>query len=271
MGVLMPSFITYFGGKNYLSKQLIPLFPKHKRYVECFMGSAAVFFTKPKVQVNILNDKNSNLVNLFNVLKDDYKHLYNWVKCTPISRELYDSYVELLKSNDIQDRVQRAGMYMYLIRLSYNSEVGQGLSMAGFSRYVAWSNSWKETLKWFSDFLDNVVIENMDFEKLIKTYDGKDTFMYLDPPYYLADKTKYYEIVFNQTDHLRLFNVLKDTKCNWLVSYDNNDYIKQIYKDFNIQTISNPLPSGSKANYQQHKDEIIISNYQLPKQQYSLF
>ena len=267
----MPSFISYMGGKHSMSKKLIPLFPNHKRYVEVFMGSATVFFTKPRAQINILNDKNSNLVNLFNMLKDNYKYLYNWVKCTPISRELYDNYVELLKSNDIQDRVQRAGMYMYLIRLSYNCQIESGWSMAGFSRYVAWSNNWKETLKWFSDFLDNVVIENMDFERLIKTYDSNDTFMYLDPPYYLADKTKYYEIVFNQTDHLRLFNVLKDTKCNWLVSYDNNDYIKQIYKDFNIQTISNPLPSGSKANYQQYKNEIIISNYQFPKQQYSLF
>lgn len=266
------SFISYMGGKHAISKRIIPLFPKHQKYVEVFMGSAAVFFAKPKVKVSILNDFNRHLVNLFEILRDHPDELKRWIQFTPKSRSLYDSYTVELRNDfkNIDSRIARAGMYMYVHGLSYNNKVGQGFTVTG-TRITEFSELWRNTLDYYSSLLNGVAIENLDFEKLITRYDGADTFMYLDPPYYVADDTAYYEFVFNKNDHLRLFNVLKSTKCNWMMSYDDNEYIKKLYSDFNITIIENhPLPSASKFDGDRYRNEIIITNYQLEKLQYSL-
>lgn len=64
----MNSPIAYFGGKSRLSKEIIPLIQKHTCYVELFCGAAWVFFKKPESKVEVLNDLDNNIVNLYRVI-----------------------------------------------------------------------------------------------------------------------------------------------------------------------------------------------------------
>jgi len=269
------------GGKNLMAKRLIPLFPEHKRYVEVFMGSAAIFFQKSKAKINILNDLNSNLTNLFNVMKYDFDKLKWWVDNTPISRELYDLYLYAMKNNWRKEKdeaetqcnpIDRAGMYLYLVRTSFNCQVGSGaFCMTGESKFQSWSNEWKSTLEKFHKILDSVVIENLDFEKLIKMYDTQDTFFYVDPPYFLSKGTNYYANLFKDADHIRLRDAMVSSKGKWMISYDETPVIRNLYKDFRIEVIDNhPLPSGNRSSNLSFKDEIIIMNYKQSQQE-SLF
>lgn len=268
------SFISYMGGKAAISKIIVPLFPPHRRYVEVFMGSAAVFFRKPKAPVSILNDCNKYLVTLFEVVRDHPKELADYIKLVPIARDTYDEWTNLMRTDklSLEGKIKQAVAYLYVHGLSYNNKVGQGFAVTG-SRVRQFSDEWRETLTIFSEKLQDTAIENMDFAQLIKRYDNDETFMYLDPPYYVADKTRYYEYVFTQRDHIRLFQVLDTTKCKWLLSYDDCPYIRTLYQNYNIQVLKDhPNPSASKfVDGDRFKDELLITNYNLPRSQITLF
>jgi len=223
---LMPTILNWYGGKQKLSKQIISMFPEHKRYVEVFMGSGAVFFNKPKANENILNDFNGNLVNLFSTVRDNYEALAEKCYWTLNSREEYKKFYKL-HQNGYQgiDDVTRAMMYLFLVRSSFNAQIDTDFSEANTTTFNLLLLS---RLKLAREKLDKVVIDNMSFEKVIEKYDKPETLMFLDPPYYVTSEevgANYYEFVFKTEQHDFLKLALKNCKCNWYVTYDDRKEI----------------------------------------------
>ena len=72
-----------------MASWIINHMPEHKTYLEPFFGSGAVFFNKPKSQIETINDLDSNIVNLFKVIRDNPEELTYKVNFTPLSREEY--------------------------------------------------------------------------------------------------------------------------------------------------------------------------------------
>ena len=99
-----------------------------------------------------------------------------------------------------------------------------------------------------------VVIENKDFGDLIKVYDRDSSFFYCDPPYYKTEK--YYDVVFSEADHERLRKCLGGIRGKFLLSYNDCEYIRELYRGFVIEEVerSNNLTSGRYR-------ELIIRNY----------
>lgn len=96
--------------------------------------------------------------------------------------------------------------------------------------------------------LTSVVIENKTFESIIKKYDSNTTFFYLDPPYH---QTEYhYNIDFKEDKHILLNNMLRDIKGKCLISYNDDEFIRKLYNDFNIIEIerNNNLTSRYNKN-----------------------
>jgi len=106
--------------------------------------------------------------------------------------------------------------------------------------------------------LKNVVIENVDFEQLIKTYDRPAALFYLDPPYYEAEK--YYPDRFNPEDHSRLKEVLNKIKGKFVLSYNNCEMIRTLYKDYVIKEVCRQNNLVSKNGGRMYK-ELIIKNF----------
>ncbi len=254
--------IPYMGGKKNLSKKIISLMPPHQVYIEPFFGSGAIFFGKTKAKVNIINDIDSNLINLFIVLRDRYDELVHWCQHTPISRKLFNEYRKQIKNGEEKDPIQRAGKYLYVLRLSFNGKFGIYFSPHG----EKWNREWMKSIKLFAEKLDGVVIENVDFECL-KKYDQKDALMYLDPPYYISNRSDYYVNLFSESDHLRLFRFVSNLTCKWIMSYDDNEYITNLYKDFNIIRVTNLATSGSINKNDMLKRELIITNFKQYQQE----
>lgn len=100
----------------------------------------------------------------------------------------------------------------------------------------------------------NVLIENKDFEDLIKVYDRPSSFFYLDPPYHTTEK--YYDIEFTEDDHKRLASQLSQIQGKFLLSYNDDTFIRELYKDYTIVSLSrnNNMSSGSFK-------ELLIRNY----------
>ena len=98
------------------------------------------------------------------------------------------------------------------------------------------------------------MVENKDFENLIKVYDRPNALFYCDPPYHTTKK--YYDVQFTEDDHLRLKNALDHIKGKFVLSYNDDEFIRELYKDYTIINVSrqNNLSTGIYK-------EVIIKNF----------
>lgn len=254
----MKSFIGWIGGKSHLKNQIIPLIPKDcDRYIEVCGGAGWVLFGKDKVkgQMEVFNDVDGDLINLYKQIKYNCSALQNeidWLQ----SRELFNTYRYEIENGIELSELQRAARYLYLIKCSFGSNRN---SFATATKRIC---NIVDALPVYKERLKDVIIENRDFEKLIKTYDRPSALFYIDPPY--VESEGYYNkkyVSFNKDDHLRLNSVLKGIKGRFILSYNACDFVCKMYKDFNVRYVSrnNLLPAKPKCRSE--FKEVIITNY----------
>jgi len=249
------SFISWIGGKKLLKRHIVDMFPENTdRYVEVFGGAAWVLFHKDKhADLEVYNDYNGELVNLFRCVKHHEQELKRELSFMLNSRELFDDFKSQYNTRGLTD-IQRAAKYFMLIKTSYGSK------MSSFGCVKKNINVMIEYLNEIQERLCKVVIENRDFENLISIYDRPSTLFYLDPPYYGTEK--YYQVQFSQDDHERLKASLENIKGKFILSYNDHDYIKNLYKDYIIECVDrnnnlNARYSDSNIKY----SELIIKNF----------
>jgi len=266
-----PTFFGYVGGKHFLLKHLLPLIPQHKVYVEPFCGSAKLFFAKTPSQIEVLNDKNKLIANLFYCVSFHFEEFYQKVSTLVYSRALLKLFVkELKRISDLNiPDVELAVKTYYIFNTAFS---GNAKSLAiSFSkkRNVATSFHNKiSSLYLIHERLKNVLIECSDFEEVIKRYDSEDTFFYLDPPYYGTEH--YYDGNFTEEDHKRLLSLLKQVKGKWLLSGYSNELYENELKEFNrleFQAVkySYGLTQNSKQKERPQAVEVVWFNYEIDK------
>lgn len=248
----MKSFIPWVGGKTLLAKTILSCFPtKYDRYIEVFGGSGAVLFAQNKyAPLEVYNDKNGDLVNLFRCVKFHCNELQNELQHLLNARETFTDYRAQLLIPGLTD-IQRAARFYYLVKASFGSD----------TRSYGCTNYNSETML---DYLGeihkrlngkkNVVIENRDFAELIKVYDRPSALFYCDPPYYQAEK--HYQVPFSPEEHQKLKNCLEKIQGKFVLSYNNCEFIWDLYQKFYISPVTrqNSLSSGEYK-------ELIITNY----------
>ena len=249
----MNSFIGWIGGKKLLRHQILEQFPEpgaFDRYIEVFGGAAWVLFSRDKhAKMEVYNDVNGQLVNLFRVVKYHPEALQKELDWILMSREqFFDAIQEVRGLTDIQ----RAARFFIAIQESF----GMGCSSFGV-RSKNIGNA-VEFLRMASDRLQSVVIENVDFERLLKTYDRTGAMFYLDPPYYEAEK--YYPDRFQPEDHVRLRDALANIKGKFLLSYNDCPEIRELYKDYVIQKLDRWDNLAEKTKSRRYR-ELLIKNY----------
>ncbi len=112
--------------------------------------------------------------------------------------------------------------------------------------------------------LDKVMIENRDFEKLIKQYDHEEAFFYCDPPY---SKSCGYAVTSTEDfDHERLRDVLKDIKGRFLLSYDDSPKVRELYKGFEMIEVERQNGINNRQGADRTNKvfkELLIANYPI--------
>jgi len=122
--------------------------------------------------------------------------------------------------------IQRAARFFILIKESFGADVRSfGLRPRDMDKA-------KDYLLQVSKRLNKVVIENLDFQKILKNYDKSDALFYLDPPYYETEK--YYPDRFMPEDHVRLKEALDVIKGKFVLSYNDCEYIRELYRGYHI-------------------------------------
>lgn len=243
--------IPRVGGKRLLRKEICNRFPepnRFDRYIEVFGGAAWVLLYKEKhAQMEVYNDGDSELVNLMRCIKYHSSELQREISGIYNSREMFLDSLEQLRCRGFTD-IQRAARYFVKMRISYGANGRQfGCSTKPLQKSA-------EYLSAVSERFASVVIEHKSYDDLIKVYDRPKALFYLDPPYYGTEKM--YDVPFTRDDHLNLKQHLTSIKGLFLLSYNDNPFIRDLYKDFNVEPIqrSNNL---SRGNY----NELLISNY----------
>lgn len=249
----MNSFIKWIGGKKFLRKKIISEFPtQYDRYIEVFGGAGWVLFGQEyHCSLEVLNDKNNDLINLYRCVKFHCQELIKELNWILQSRKLFFECREQLKGDIGLTDIQRAARFYILIKFSY------GADLRSFStRSVKYLSSIDDLYE-IQKRLEKVIIENRDFRKIINTYDTENALFYLDPPYFQTEK--YYDCVFTKQDHEDLHRELMNLKGKFVLSYNDCEFIRDLYQDFNIKSISryNTL-CGDNGNIFK---ELIIKNY----------
>lgn len=262
----MNAILRYPGAKWAIADKIIALFPEHRSYIEPYFGSGAILFNKKQVPLETVNDIDSEVVNFFEVLRSDYKHLQEALRLTPYSREVYAQ----ICSTDPTDKFDKA--YRFFVR--------HWMSMGGGQRYkTGWCHTnttqhgknlavkFKSTIDSLEEYVERlrtVQIEHMDAINLIPKHDFKGTLIYIDPPYMMnTRKQKYYkEEMTIEDDHQRLLDtILQLKKAMVIVSgYDNELYNSKL-ANWNRRTFE------TYDFCSQLKVEVVWFNYQINKQQ----
>lgn len=278
MGAMNSPF-RYPGGKYYARRIILSYIPKHDCYIEPFCGGASIFFAKSKVATNILNDIDSDLVNCLIHIRDNPTGIADLLDGVEPTKENHTYYKKMYKpENDLE----RAARWFFLNRTSYSGIMKEQNCYFGYGdKYSMKPENWRKHLLRTSEKLKGVVITNEDFEKVIENAPD-NSFLFIDPPYFNRDQDKFYAHSFSFDDHERLMQVLKrnSDRIRFLLTYDNDDTIREMYSWANIRTErwnymiyrTDDQTKGKNGQNKKHNgkrykgQELFIFNYPLGKQ-----
>ncbi|MBP1207501.1 site-specific DNA-adenine methylase [Duganella sp. 1411] len=113
--------IPWIGGKRRLADRIVPQFPKHSYYVEVFAGGAALYFMRPPAEVEVINDVNGDLVNLYRVVKNHLEEFVRKFKYALSSRDVF-KWLQVTPPHTLTD-IQRAARFFYLQQQAFGGKV----------------------------------------------------------------------------------------------------------------------------------------------------
>ena len=244
--------------KRKITQEIIQYFPDHKIYIEPFFGAGGMFFNKPKAKYNIVNDLDSDVFNLFQVVMNQKEELEKAFYMMPIHSDLLDYW----KKNEETDRIKKALRFLTLKNLTL---YGQG-DIYRYGERNLKDHFFKiidETFRLLTDvqFL-NYSFLNM-FSKISFPEDLSKCFIYADPPYlHMTDKRPYNGHNFTESDSKDLFNCLEETGCKYAMSEFDHPFILEQAKQIGLNVIT----IGERQNLKNRRTEILVTNYQIKQQ-----
>ena len=250
----MPETILRWPGAKWrLADWIINMFPSHDVYCEPFFGSGAVFFTKQASGTETINDIDSNIVNLFRVVRDSADDLAKAIEMTPYSR---DEYRDCYESAGDEIEVARR----FLVR-TWQAFGGKTYCS------TAWAHDRTNTVfrpKYWCKLPVRILntverlrmaqIENMNALELIEMYNRSNTLLYIDPPYLKSTRTQlHYKCEFAKEDeHEALLQLCKQHKGYVIISsYENDLYNEELagWEKRSMRTATNAAGSAVETVY----------------------
>jgi DNA adenine methylase len=214
------------GGKRWLVKELIPLLPPHKTYVELFCGGGALLCAKSRSGCEVINDRNSDLVNLYRIVKYHLTALNDELDWCLNSRTEFGDFKEQRGLTD----VQRAARWFLRMKNGFGgapdyfgrARNGGGAAHSSKRRRLA-------LLRALNTRLDSVVIENLDWQECVRLYDSKQALFFCDPPYTTGEASYGAWSI----DDLARFREegLDQMKGTWILTIDDTPANRGLFRD----------------------------------------
>lgn len=263
----MKSPIKWVGSKRSIVKELLERMPKSfSSYNEPFFGGGTLFFNltlSDDIQVCI-NDQNQKLMITYQVIRD---HVEELILELEHHKKLHcEEYYYLIRhafNTDVRGPVKLAGLFLYLNKTCYNGLYRtnkQNKFNTPIGRYKKPAILEAMLLRQASQKLQNVAINCDDFRKITPQ---RGTMYYLDPPYDEA-YCGYTNSLFTKEDQKDLTNLCMNIHDNgglFMLSNSNTDLIKELYKDFYIESVSSMRTVSCKPTQRKRIDELLIRNF----------
>jgi DNA adenine methylase len=271
--ILVNPILKWVGGKRQLISEIMPLIPKsYSTYVEPFVGGAAVLF---ELQPNkaIINDYNSELINVYEVIRDNPEELIEQLRYHSDNNSS-DYFYEVRIMDREQSyknlsKVDKAARVIYLNKTCYNglyrvNSAGQFNSPYG--KYVNPKIVDITTIRAISKYFNqnNIKICNGDYKESLKGL-RKGAFVYLDPPYMPISSsssfTGYTEGGFSYAQQIELrgqCDKLKKKGIPFLQSNSDCIEIRELYSEYQILTVKAKRNINSKGDSRGEINEVLI-------------
>lgn len=228
----------WYGGKFAHLDWLLPLLPTCHHYVEPFGGSAAVLLNREPSPIETYNDLYGEVVNFFQVLRDEPDELIRAIGLTPFSREEFAIALEIDASLPRLERARRFYVRARQVRtgLAQTASLGRwanckNTSRAGMAGAVSrWLGAVRD-LPEIAERLLRVQIENRPALDVIKLYDSPTTLFYCDPPYVHETRgdSKAYSNEMTDDQHRELAEVLNNVQGMVAISNYDCDLMNELY------------------------------------------
>lgn len=266
---MIKSPLRYPGGKSRAIKHIAPLIPDFAEFREPFLGGGSVFvYLKQKFPDKSfwINDIYENLYLFWRYTQSDINGL---VKQVEYWKAEYQNEKELhlyLKENiENFNNLQKAAAFFVFNRITFSGTTESGgFSNATFEK--RFTSSSIQRAKQLASLLENTYITNFDYQDVVEA-DGENVFVFLDPPYYSATKSALYGKNGNlhkNFNHYRFADVMKNIKHDWLITYDNSKFIRDLFSFGNI--VEWDLTYGMRnitSESNQNGKELFIANYDI--------
>lgn len=263
-------FLNWAGGKRWLAKNHLSssIFPKYKRYIEPFAGSAAMFFAE-KPELAVLNDVNTNLTKTYTAIKNNWFKVYKYLEEHHYSHG--PEYYYFIREFDTANIYEEAAKFIYLNRTCFNglyrvNQDGQFNVPIGTKTKAILDT---DNFLLVSKLLKNVEILNKDFQMIVDSTSAGD-FIFVDPPYTVKSNNspyvKYNQDYFSWDDQVRLKDSLEMASSRGVKFLQTNicdESIRKLYRGtgFSVTPIDRSSSFSSHGSKRGIYTEYIIKNY----------
>jgi DNA adenine methylase len=268
--------VKWVGGKRQILDEILKHVPADfSTYYEPFVGGGAVLFglCPPKA---VVNDVNAELINIYQVIRDDVDALVNDLKKHQNNCEYFYSLREKDRDGESYEKltpVERASRIIYLNKTCYNglfrvNQAGEFNTPYGYYKNPGIVK--ESVLRAVSEYFNHSDIRFtcMDFEAVFKNI-RKDSFVYLDPPYdpvsTTASFTGYDKGGFDKNEQIRLKKVcdrLNQKGIRFLLSNSATGFIIDLYQDYKTDIVRAKRAVNSNPDKRGAVDEVLVRNYE---------
>ena len=275
----MKAPFAYYGGKMGMAQRIIGLMPRHRVYIEPYFGSGAVYFAKPPVPVEILNDADAGVVAFFTALRDDPAELERRCALSPHARAEFTASIE-----PADDPMELARRFWVRVNQSF-SKTGSLAASAGWSITTARNQSIPGSIRGrlgrfavCADRLAGATIEHCDGAELIARLATADTLAYVDPPYLNSTRSNrsqgyqdYRHDMGRDADHECLAEVLAATPAAVILSGYPSPLYDRLYAGWHRVEVPVRVHSSNAVSIERgERTEVLWTNFEPAAGQLSL-
>lgn len=250
--------LAWPGGKRRLAKVLLPLIHSrpHSCYVEEFSGGASMFFLRQPAPVEVLNDVNGEVINLYRVIKNHLDEFIKQFRFTVASRQLFELNKET--PPHVLTDVQRAARFLYIQKLAFGGKLSSqsfGTSPSSPPRFNILRL--EEDLSQAHLRMSRAWIEHLDWDDCLLKWDRDYTLHFLDPPYY---ETEGYGVPFEFEEYEKLAEAMKTMKGSAILTINDHPAMRKVFKGFSMQSVDINYTIGGGGKSAARK-ELIYCNW----------
>lgn len=252
--------IPWLVGKRRLAGKLIPWFPPHECYVEVFCGGGALYFLRPTpAPVEVLNDINGELVNLYRVVQNHLEEFVRQFRWALSSRQMF-KWAQAAAPESLTD-IQRAARFFYLQQHAFGARIsGQTFGTATTAPSINLLRVEEKLSAAHLRLAGGTTVENLPWEECMKRYDRPHTFFYLDPPYW---QTEGYGVPFDWSQYERIVDQMRGCRGKVMLSINDHPDIRRCFSGLAVRELSIKYSVGVTHGKPKQRKELVITNYDI--------